>query len=303
MNKENLAKWNSFKSVGQVLTENRSTLEGNPLALDLADKFVQAVSKLSLLEDQTQQTTKATTIEKKQVRVEMIDIAYQIVPCIVNCAISTENLGLKSKFSYPKNKLIYATQVDLPEMIDEIIQACETHGTAMAEFMYTPEMLTQLKSRKAKFLELNNQGQIIVRRRRDANQQFLEQIRILDRLLHEKLDWVITLFKDSHPLFYKNYNLNRQLEHFPQYSYALQGKVVDKITGDSVQYGKAIIPELQRATQITSKGNFRFKRLPEGRYTLEVHNLSYKTTSLIFSHYPEQNQKMVIEMEPLPVEA
>lgn len=97
--------------------------------------------------------------------------------------------------------------------------------------------------------------------------------------------------------------------YFPAYPQtAFTGKVMDRASGEGLPGASVSIPDLARQTVTNERGLFFFENLPEGRFTVQVSFLGYKTHAerVLFSGFTEKSFSLevsLLEMREIVVTA
>ena len=121
----------------------------------------------------------------------------------------------------------------------------------------------------------------------------IPQTKIEDRaaantLMNAKLDELIVFRKttfastamnymETHPLFYEAFKNSIKVDNNPTTKLALKGQAKDKVTGEGIAKMTVMIPSLNKQTKTGAKGNYLFKSLPAGQYTLVFSMYGYLT--------------------------
>lgn len=76
----------------------------------------------------------------------------------------------------------------------------------------------------------------------------------------------------------------------------LEGKILEKVTGEPIPGATILIRELDRGAAADADGEFIFTQIPSGTYTLTIRAVGYRTITKIINH--PDDAYLAIEIEP-----
>lgn len=76
----------------------------------------------------------------------------------------------------------------------------------------------------------------------------------------------------------------------------LEGKIIEKVTGEPIPGATILIRELDRGAAADADGEFIFTQIPTGTYTLTIRAVGYRTITKIINH--PDDAYLTIEIEP-----
>jgi predicted transcriptional regulator len=133
------------------------------------------------------------------------------------------------------------------------------------------------------YIEYNTTPQELVAEKKRATAQLKKLFKQLDEQLTEHLDNHMMQYKTKEPKFYEIYENARIIFDAPTISRSMMGKVLGEETGEPIENVLVTVVCENGKTftyKTTEKGNFQFKKLPEGKCKVTFEYPYYDTLTV-----------------------
>jgi len=196
-----------------------------------------------------------------------------------------DELYANSDKSITEIKRIKDTEIMV--LVNTTIKYATSHLKDLKDYGITEAMISDYQKSANGFVEFLTKPQEIIAERKTATSHLKELFKQLDEQLTEYLDNLMMQYKLKEPQFYSDYENARIIYDDPTISKSLMGTVTDAHEPAHVlQYVKVTVKfkagsELaDNVKKTTAKGNFQFKKLPEGVCTVTFEKNKYETQTI-----------------------
>jgi len=110
-----------------------------------------------------------------------------------------------------------------------------------------------------------------------AHTAAVEGIRLAVDFRKTELARDVKVFRESEPAFFNSFNQTMKIDQNPTQHLAVNGDAKDFTTGDAIPNVTVLIAELGLTTKTGPKGNFQFKTVPAGQYTIVFSKFGFET--------------------------
>ena len=245
---------------------------------------------LELSENQSK-TIGGQTINKKNLRKQINELAAQIGQITAAYALSAKNEVLRKAVNFPLSHYQLSRDEEVIELCRNVAKEAKIVEANLADYGITPAMIEQLTifiDTYAANTQLNEKD---VKQRKVYSKNLKLKVKELKDHIVNSLDKVMMIFQYSHPADYqlylearnsmpKRHAKNSKGEVTEEEAAILSGMVSDK--ADEMPIAGAIVKLVgtDYQTETDSDGEYLFDSLPAGIYTIEVSVLDYQTAQL-----------------------
>jgi len=297
MKQREAIKLQSYQRTILVLLENESLFDSDEAGKSQIKLFIAYNNSLQELVNKLNKSCKWLTKEKDELLIQLIQSSDKLMVACIRLANYTSNTLLLNQIWNLKQELRKNSNVSLLSVSDQLYNLALIYEDDLDAYSISSDLIKKHKQltddSKGKLTKRN----LILDQNKQYKLEFEEALRTIDKLLKEQLDWSLKGYKEKHPELVSEYFTTRRLTKIINQHINLRGSIIDKETRERISYGDVSILETDLKTKITEKGNFVFKNLPQGEYTLKVENLNYETLLLTVRRYSNENIKLSIEMQ------
>ncbi|MEO6547724.1 MAG: carboxypeptidase regulatory-like domain-containing protein [Ferruginibacter sp.] len=285
MNNVQDSKLNMYATVLQQFTGESGTAlvsrKGDASALSkvieaLAGK-VEAIQTMQRLQFAV---TKGITQDKQAFRANLADAAASLAAGVFAYAFNTQNNTLKEKVNYSvsdlnrlKDDLLPAAVKNIIEVANEQLSTLDEYGISAATIQSVQDMLNQ-------FLSLAQSPRDAVGKRISYRKNLEQLFKETDDIVKNRFDKIMQTMALTDPEAVNYYRSNRSIVSAPTTHTQLQGKIVSADAPDGVKNVSIQLVETGVSKLTTNTGDFIFKDITTGTYTLKLSAEGYQDTLL-----------------------
>lgn len=270
MNARRRAKSDMYQVVKQVCDDNSGILS-EIVAFQTAVNQFKAISA-QILETEQFRNMPLTgiTLDKSADRTHLCKLVTNIAGFIYAYAAVSKNETLKAEVNFSHSKFLQMREDQLVHNSQNVHDLGITNLAALKDYGVTQAKLDELQSAIDAFKDSmpkprTAKGQKITLTSNEAG--LFEQA---DDILLNQMDLLISNFESAHPDFVKNYREARKIKDPAITKTQLKGTVTNKSDGMPVKNAAVTVVELNLTTQTNSAGEYRFKPVNYGEYTVRV---------------------------------
>ena len=215
-----------------------------------------------------------------------------------------DELYQNSNLSLSEIKDIKDTEIIV--LANSTLKYAENNKEQLKDYGISADMIKNYSTAIDGYKEYLTKPQEIKAEKKTATVELKELFKQLDEQLTEYLDNHMMQFVEKEPQFYSDYENARIIYDDPTTSKSLIGTVVDAHEPAHVlQYVKVTVKfkvgaELSDKVKSTSaKGNFQFKGLQEGIYTVSFEKFEYETVTKEIEIYKNAMTRLNIQMKKI----
>ncbi|WP_421919580.1 carboxypeptidase-like regulatory domain-containing protein [Marinifilum sp.] len=301
MSKRIDAKIKSYQFISDVLASNSILFESNESIKTQIEKFTNYAATFKSIHSQMNKPTQWLTQEKDELFSVLVKNMEKLRIALVCYANDNDNHVLIDEAKSQCANVRREAAVIRLNSARRICNLAKEYEAGLASYAINPEFVADnLKIIKDIINKIEDRSIIKTQNKQNRN-KIEDLIKSIDEFLREKLDWSIKRYNESHPQMVSDYFSSRMLKKGNHNNIDLRGYIVDKESGLSIPFGKVSAVGCGLYTKINEKGNFTFKKFPEGESTLKVENINYETTVVSIRRCSNQHLHIKIEMQALPV--
>ena len=219
---------------------------------------------------------KSMTQNKRIMRGLMTTDGLILVTAIKALAAENGDVELAGSVDYSRRMLNRMNDSQFLTACAKILLVTNNNKAALAAHNVTAAMITNFTADIATYTSISPKAR--AKRTDTATATFNLGNAMRDMLNHlkNKLDLNIEMFKNTP--FYTAYKNSRQVIDLGNNGSGIKGTVTDKATGRVLKGILVEIVELNRKKFSNVRGNFSFKQVPTGNYTIRVRGENFVTT-------------------------
>jgi hypothetical protein len=270
MNAQTEAKLTMFQAVADHCEENSGIFAENVAFLTAYNNFK---AKLAVIISMAQQADLALTglaAGKKTSKQELCSLAADIAGIIYAFADATANDALKGEVDYTLSDLLKMKDSLLAPRCQNIHDRGFENKEVLKDYGITTAMLTSLQDTITNYTATIPKPRTALSNRKTLNTNLKELFKEADAILENRMDKLIVVFKAANPDFVKTYFTVRQIVNAPTTTTQLKGVITNQADETPIKDASVTVVELGKTEKTKSTGEYHFKPIPNGTYTVHV---------------------------------
>ncbi len=201
----------SYRTTGQVLTENIGLFAGLPALGTEHTNLLDSVSLIDSLAMLQSTNTTGITAAKGEIQRQMIDKAMLVAGAVRAFASATSNAALKARVHLTETMFRERRDDQRDDLAQDIHGAANENLAALADYGITAATLSALQTRIDAY-RLAIPSPSVARAQRRSHTELLEtELQRANMLCKERIDGLMEQFKESQPAFYNAYHAARDI--------------------------------------------------------------------------------------------
>jgi len=211
MNDQQENRLGSYRTTGQVLTDNAASFAATPAIIVQHGKLLDSIALIdSLAMLQTTDTT-GITGAKKELQRQMIDMAMLVAGAAKAYASESENQDLKARVHLTESMFRGLRDDQRDDLAQGIHDAANDNLAALADYGIIAATLTALQTRIDAY-RLAIPSPSVARSNRRSKTELLDvELKRANMICKERLDGLMEQFKTLNPDFYNAYHAARDI--------------------------------------------------------------------------------------------
>lgn len=282
---------------------NKEKIESIPVLKKIFEDLFVEIRKFEKAWAFIDQDHKGPTVNKKNVKYQVVK---QLVKCqllLFNYCIEKNNLEDLPNFRYTEKMLRKYGDERLLSQIEYVITYMERMGDGLTATGLLSENLETLKSNYLTYESIVPRPRLLKSKLKLAYDDLEASYRGGLKIIKGRLDGVMkSFFLCSEPNFFNTYLETAVVEKSFYPKSAVIGKVIDKATKRPVSMVCIYIDSIDFMHEpVGKKGGFRIARLGSGTYKLRFEAPTYKTVFVDIIHRQGETNVVNVEMECISV--
>lgn len=277
MNAQQEAKLTMSRTTEQILDDNASIVAAVPALVSLIVLFKSLIASILNAAQLADVNLTGIAEDKGSAKTHLALTASDFADIIGSFASAAKNATLKQEVNYSYSKLERMRDEALAPVCRIIHDRAQENLDALRDFGITPQKLaafdTAINDYAAK--TPNTRTAIVNRRTQTANLR--ELFKQLDDILINRMDGLMKNFRTSHPDFYNAYLAAREILDPHTTVTQLKGSVIDIADEKPIKGAIVTIVELNKSTKTDTKGEYLFKPVEHGKFTLKIEKTGYQS--------------------------
>ncbi|MFW5719630.1 MAG: hypothetical protein ACOCXT_01205 [Candidatus Dojkabacteria bacterium] len=148
---------------------------------------------------------------KEQRKKAMVSRALMVAHAAYAYASDEEDRDLKERMNYSETDLFELRDQLCGQVCQEILSKVRPIGTSMGDYGVNDEVLDDLQTRIKLFIESVQEPRMAIAERKEATASIARLIKETDEVLNEKMDKLMTVFREGNPKLYRMYASARMI--------------------------------------------------------------------------------------------
>jgi Carboxypeptidase regulatory-like domain len=257
------------------------------------------IAKLPLIEQYRNiQSVNLTGIAQTKTsrRTELSELAFFVANRLQSYALAINDQELLAKINYPRSTFNGYRDTDLLGLCNTIYEQAQTHLAQLANYSLDASTLSDLQTAIQAYQAQIAKPRTSKSTAKTATSNLLDLFKTTSKLLRERLDRDIEVFKRTQPDFYKQYFIARQIVKTTKSKLALRIQVKEADSGIPLPNAIIQLGEGNESKKTTEQGRCQVKNLPVGTYQLSFEKKGYLSQNLQINIIEGETTEVSVEM-------
>lgn len=263
-------------AVRNVLTTNLAKITPIASFLSAYQALVADIAVIETLQAETQQDIKGITITKTEARNLLVSLTRKVQAGLLSYAVSINNQELKESINFKNADYNKARDTDLVAICSTVYTQANANAAALVPFGIVQADIDAILAQIAVFELIISKPREAIVGREVKLKELREQLDFAVGLLKQQIDVYMELFRESEAEFYNNYFTAREIGDNGVRTVSIRGKVYDYVRGVPIEGVSVKLVESGKEVVTRGKGNYQFKSLHAGVYTIVAAHEEYQ---------------------------
>jgi|GEM_PF-2071648 len=263
-------------AVRNVLTTNVAKFNAIVAFFNAYNALIADIIAIEALQQQTQQDIKGITANKAAQRTILVSLTRKVQAGLMSYAVSVNDQELKESANYKSGDYNKARDTDLVAICQTIYTLANANVANLLIFGIVQADIDAILAQIGVFELIISKPREAIAGREVKLKELGEHLGFSQGILHQEIDYYMELFRESDAEFYNNYLTAREISDIGIRTVSIRGKVYDYVRGVAIERATVRIEETGKEVVTRGKGNFQFKSLQAGVYTLVASHEEYQ---------------------------
>lgn len=281
MNAQLEAKLTMFQTVEDHCDANPGIIASNVAFQTAFDNFKTKVVAINSTAQQADLALTGLAAGKKTSKKDLCSLAADVASIAYAFADATANDTLKSEVDYNLSDLQKMKDSLLAPRCQNIHDLTFENLAALGDYGITAATLTSLQNAINGYTETIPKPRTALSNRKTLNSNLRQFFKEAEAILENRMDKLVVAFKSANPDFVKTYFSVRQIIDPHTTTTQLKGIVTDKTDETPIKDATVTVVELSKTQKTNSSGEYSFKPIPNGTYTLRVTKEGFQNFEIV----------------------
>ncbi|MCD9186792.1 MAG: carboxypeptidase-like regulatory domain-containing protein [Pyrinomonadaceae bacterium] len=275
MNIRQEARLTMFRTTEQILDDNASIVAAVPALVSLIIVFKSVIASILNTTQLADVNLTGIAADKASAKNSLALTASDFADIIGSFASATKNATLKAEVKYSLSKLSKMRDEALAPVCRIIHDRAAENIDALRDYGITPQKLALFDTAIGEYASKTPNTRTAIVSRRTQNANLVQLFRQGNDLLKNQMDGLVKNFRTTHPDFYNAYLAAREITDSHTTVTQLKGSVIDAADEKPIKGAVITIVELGKSTKTNTKGEYLFKPVEYGKFTLKIEKEGY----------------------------
>jgi hypothetical protein len=261
---------NMYRAVETLCGDNAEIVASIPAFQIAFDDFKAKIAEIIAAEQQKSAVLTGIAADKAQSKQSLCRQTANIAGAIFAFASTTSNNELKQQMNVSFSKLLKMKDIQLTARCRNIHDAGAANIDALADYGIKPALLSALQNAIDEYSATAPKPRTARSRGKAITGSLRELFKQADAILTERMDSFIGLIRENRPDFAATYEAARIIIDPSTTTTQLKGTISSKTDGAPIKGATVTIVETAQEIKTGSTGEYSFKPLHSGEYTLRV---------------------------------
>jgi len=213
MTRKQREKSKMYLMVQDFLSENQTIWGSVPRFVDAVQLFNTKLEQIRINSEQQSSFTVGVLPQRNKFKSDTLIIAFQVRLALRALAVDLEDMEMYVKMKGSRSSMFKGSNMEILLRIDIILNMTSEHANQLSEYGITTEILEDLQSRRNELtVGIFSPGKAIIKRK-DMSSILSNHFKETDKLLKDKIDGLVEIFRISQPEFYNSFQNVRKVVH------------------------------------------------------------------------------------------
>jgi hypothetical protein len=276
MNAKEEAKLTMFRGFEQHLDTNSGIVSTITALAPASNAFKDFIAGIVNAEQLTNVNLTGITVDKGNAKQDLYQIAADSAALIAAYASTVGNPTLEAEVNYTVTKLKRLRDEQLAPVCQIIHDRAVENKAVLKDYSITDAKIAELQTEITGYTVKTPNPRTAVGNRKTQTAQRRELFRQGDAILKKQINKLIKNFRTTQPDFHNTYFNLREIPDALTTVTQLKGTITDSADAKPIKGATVRIVELNKATVTNSIGNYSFKPVEHGNYTVTVAKEGYQ---------------------------
>lgn len=288
----------SFFAVNPELTKNNSVLNNH------VGQFDGLMVDWDKLIEQQNFDTGGYASEKQKAKTALSGIIFGLTSSVHSFAVDTKNDVLLEEFDLSVSRINKLSDVNFVNYAKTLSHTLEQYAEQLKPYQVTADELVNLTAETKLYSQLLLKPAEERKERAIATENIKKTVTKVLSLLSDSIDFDMEHYKDAEPAIYEKYSKLREIDDSATHALSIIGTVrgheteIQVLSHVRVTAKFKVGSALKEERSVTSsKGNYQFKGIPDGKCTVTFELEYYDTLVKEIAVYSDKATKLDVEMQ------
>lgn len=277
MNAKQEAKFTMFRTTEQNLDANVDTTATVPAFSGVVGNLKAVIAAILNLTQLTDVNLAGITADKSNSKQSLARFASDLADIIRSFASINKNETLKEEVTYSYYKLVKMRD----ESLAPICRIIHVRGTenldALRDYGIDQDKLNAFETAINEYAAKTPNPRTAIINRRTQKAKLTELFKQGDEIIKDQIDGLMKNFRVTHPDFFNSYSAAREIVDPSTTVTQLKGSVIDAADEKPIKGATVTIVELGKSTETGIKGEYIFKPVEHGKFSIQITKEGYET--------------------------
>ncbi|HEX8736288.1 MAG TPA: carboxypeptidase-like regulatory domain-containing protein [Pyrinomonadaceae bacterium] len=264
------AKLNMYQTVKTHCDGNATVVASIPAFQTAFNDFKAKIAEIVAAAQQKSADLTGITADKNQRKQALCQQTAKIAGALYAFAATTSNNELKQQVNVSLSKLQKLSDNQLIARCQNIHDAGVANIDALGDYGIKPGLLSALQTAIDEYAAAAPKPRTARSQRKALTGSLSDLFKEADAILIDRMDSFINLIRETNPDFADIYENARQIVDPNTTTTQLKGVVTNKTDGTPIKGASVTIIEIPQTTTTDSAGEYSFKPIINGKYTMQV---------------------------------
>jgi hypothetical protein len=206
MNDKQVAKMNMCQAVMQILSENSMKYQDIPIFKNTVDELGNTVVEIgNVAKEQTKANLKGASATKTEIEIRLVNETLKISSVLFVVAKDLKDENLLAKTMITKSTMYQAQGNEILNIARRILTEAINHAPQLREYGIRDNDIPILQSVIDEYDKIIVAPRVAITESKQQTANLVHLFAYTDTLLHDRLDKLMRVFKDTEPDFYGLY--------------------------------------------------------------------------------------------------
>ncbi|MET0752768.1 MAG: carboxypeptidase-like regulatory domain-containing protein [Pyrinomonadaceae bacterium] len=270
MNAKQQAKSTMYQSVEKHCEDNPDITATNVAFQTAFNNFKTKIVAIGAAAQEIELPLTGLTAGKKASKQDLCELAADTASLIYAFAETNGNAALKDGVDYSLSALLRTKDSLLALRCQNIHDKGVENKDALEDYGVTTKALADLQAAITSYTATSPKPRAARSQRSTLKNNVVQLFREADNILKNQMDKLIVAFRKTHPDFYNTYFKLRDIPESRTTTTQLKGVITNSADETPVKNAFVTVVEIARTAKTKSTGEYCFKPLPNGTFTVRV---------------------------------